>query len=467
MPEAERIQEVKTGTGTSGRALAAALIAAALAVAFIYPLLQILSRRCLDLPSYYIAGKLALSGRNPYNPVELRMTAQALGMGTLVYPYIYFPMLALIFMPLSLLDYQTVQIGWFLLSQAFFWLSPVLLCAIDAACRPPGVPADRRRSIALIILLCLSYPLVSNFVNGQVNTLILFLLCAFVLQLIRGFDVQAGILLAIVAMIKPQPLILFPYLVLKRRFRAAMAALAAFVIGTAATASVIGWSNFRYYLHEVLPTFNMVQTSFPPILIYAPPNQSIHGFVFRLLHSTEYSSGFGQWPHLIRPAATAMVVLVFIVSAWVLVRRQDGARCLSAQAESKGAGAASIPAAQPDAEARRMFRECAFLIVASILLSPITWDHHLVILGIAGASLLFTRPLPDFRRMPGLALLICWIVIMIPMMPFASIWTGSPFAGLGISLKLFAIAGFWALLAAGFRSRSITGSPDPLEHPDT
>ena len=466
MPLAKRTQERRSGTGTPGRAIAAVLIAAAFVVAVIYPLVQVLNRRCLDLPSYYIAGKLALSGRNPYNPMELRMTAQALGMGILVYFYIYFPMLALIFMPLSLLDYQTVQIGWFLLSQTFFWLSPVLLCAIDAACRPPGVPADKRRITALIILLCLSYPLVSNFVNGQVNTLILFLLCAFILQLIRGSDVQAGVLLAIVAMIKPQPLILFPYLVLKRRFRAAMAALAAFVLGTAATASVIGWSNFRYYLREVLPTFNMVQTSFPPILIYAPPNQSIHGFLFRLMHSTEYSRGFGQWPHLIRPAATALVVLVLCVSAWAMIRRQDGTRSQPDRLPLKHAGKGAGPAANP-AQAQRMFRECAFLIVTSILLSPITWDHHLVTLGIAGASLLFAQPLPGFRRWPGLALLICWIVIMSPMMPFASIWTGSPFAGLGISLKLFAIAGFWALLAAGLRSRPITGSPDPLEHPDT
>lgn len=466
MPDAERTQELNTGARTAGRVIVAVLIAAAVGLAVIYPLVQVLGGRCLDLPSYYIAGKLALNGRNPYSPVELRMTAQALGMGTLVYPYIYFPMLALMFMPLSLLDYQTVQIGWFVLSQAFFWLSLVLLCAIDAACRPPGVPADKRRSLAVIVMLCLSYPLVSNFVNGQVNTVILFLLCAFVLQLIRGADVQAGVLLAIVAMIKPQPLILFPYLVLRRRFKAAAAALAMFVLGTAATASVIGWSNFRYYLREVLPTFTMVQTSFPPILVYAPPNQSIHGFVFRLMHSTEYSIGFGQWPHLIRPVATALVVLVFCASVWVVIRRQNNACIRPSPSGSRTDGRAPIPAMHPE-QARGIFRECAFLIVTSVLLSPITWDHHLVILGIAGASLAFTRPLPDFSRPADLALIVCWIIIASPMMPFASIWTGSPFTGLGISLKLFAIAGFWVLLAAGLQSRPITNSPDPLEHSET
>ncbi len=344
MLDVETTKVERTGAGATGRAIAIVLIAAAIGLAVLYPFAHILHNRCLDLPSYYIAGKLALNGRNPYNPVELRMTAQALGMGSLVYPYIYFPMLALIFMPLSLVNYQLVQIGWFFLSQAFFWLSLVVIRSIGKTCYPADPVAPAIRWMSLIVMASLSYPLVSNFMNGQVNTIILFLLSAFVLQLIKGLNIQAGILLGLVSMIKPQPLILFPYLLFKRRYRAAGAALATFVIGTAATATVIGWSNFRYYLREVLPTFNMVQTTFPPILIYAPANQSIHGLVFRLLHSTEYSTGFVQWPHLIRPIATVLVALIFCASAWVIFRRQ--ARLAGGKAAlSTGAGA--IPEVSP------------------------------------------------------------------------------------------------------------------------
>lgn len=450
----------EAGSGGYRKTVAVVLIVTAVCLSVIYPLLQILQGRCLDLPSYYIAGKLALNGRNPYNPVELRMTAQALGMGTLVYPYIYFPMLALIFMPLSLLDFSVVQILWFCISQAFFWLSLAVMRTIADACRPDDARSPSGSRVALILMACLSYPLVSNFVNGQVNTVILFLLSAFILQLIKGADIQAGLLLGIVGMIKPQPLILFPYLLLRRRFRAAVSALITFVAGTAATASVIGWSNFRYYLTEVLPTFNMVHTTFPPILIYAPPNQSIHGFLYRLLRSTEYSSGFVQVPSLIRPLSTMLVILVFLISAGALIRwRREDLR--NKRATSPG----SDPmVGWEQTKARGIFRDCAFLIVTSILLSPITWDHHLVIVTIAGAYILGRISVAELIRPAVLPMFLCWVIVMSPMRPFHPAWTVSPAAGLGISLKLFAIAGFWILFMIRFR---VCSAPDPLITGDT
>lgn len=390
-----------------------------------YPGWWLLQHRDLDLPSYYVAGTLVLEAKNPYHPVELGTTAQNLGLDKPIYPYIYFPMLAISFMPLTLLEYPTVQMIWFIITEGFFWLSVGLLIAIIRHCYDIKLKVTTIKGIILIALCTVSYPLVINFINGQVNTIILFLLCAFLYLLIHKSDHLAGVALGIVSMLKPQPLILIPYLVYKKRYRSALVASGTFVFGTISTALIIGWQNFIYYLKEVLPTFSMVKTSFPPIPLNLPANQSIHGFVARLFQTSVYSTAPFNSPEWVKPVSTLLVVIILLVS---------GFRIWSWRNSSLS-------------EARNLLREVSFLIIVSILLSPITWDHHLILAVIAMVFIYFESVSHRVSTPAFLAALLCWILLIIPLFPDSRFWLKSAVLTLGISLKTAALLSFWSTLA--------------------
>lgn len=398
---------------------------AAFAVSVWYPGWWLLHNRAMDLPSYYVAGLLVVNGRNPYHPVELGTTAQRLGLADPIYPYIYFPIIALIFMPLSLMRYGSVQLLWFAVSQVFFWLSIVLLFQITRRCYPSESISSFRRLLYLVPVTCLAYPLVVNYQHGQVNTMMFFLICAFLYMLMSGSPVTAGIALALVIMIKPQPAVILPYLVFRKHIRCAVSTLVSFTAGTILTAHVVGWANFGYYLSDVLPSFSMIETRFPPIPLYVPANQSIHGIVSRLFQTTGYTVGILDYPDLVAPVSTFLIISVLVIGfgrvyTW-----------------NRGLGVSD----------RIILRDCAFLLVMSILLSPITWDHHLVTAFVAAIFLLFEKPGEFWKSSPGLVLGVCWILMIIPLYPFHPVWAINGIAALGTSIKAFALIGFWGLFA--------------------
>jgi len=271
-----------------------------------------------------------------------------------------------------------------------------------------------------VALTGLSYPLIEELRNGQVNTMILFLASAFLVTLIRGSNITAGICLGLVGMIKPQPLIIIPYLFAVSRIRCGLAAAVTFTVGTVSTVSVIGWNSFYYYLKEVLPTFSMVKTSFPPILIYAPTNQSIQGVINRLFQSTRYSQAMIDFPGAVPILCRSATVLILGFTAFVILRHRR-------EASSK----------------YYLLRDCAWLLVTSVLLSPITWDHHLVILAIAGTVVWVRVVNARSAGFTDLVLMGAWILMSLPLFPFSELWKINRFTALGISLKGFAIMVFW------------------------
>jgi len=397
------------------------LVIFAVILSVVYPGWWTLHHRAMDLPSYYVAGNLVLNRSNPYHPVELGMAARSLGLDNPIFPYIYFPMIALIFIPLTFLNYTTVQIIWFLLSQAFFWLSLLLIAFINKK-NDSSKDDNRKYLLSIIAISCFSYPLIVNYQNGQINTAILFLLCSFIYLLVRGTDIMAGVSLGLVCMIKPQPLILIPYLIFKRKYKCTTSAVFTFVFGTISTAQAIGWDNFLYYLKEVMPTFSMVKTTFPPMPIYVPVNQSIHGLIYRLLQTTEYSIGLGNYYNFIKPVASVIILLILLISAYK-IREWNKIDSLS---ESS------------------YFRDISFLILTSIILSPITWEHHFVVVVIAGVYVFLADTHFKWRHPKNMMLIICWVVMMLPLFADYRFWGQTFFSSIGMSLRILALLFFWA-----------------------
>ncbi len=409
-----------------------AVLIIVLGLTVVYPGWWLTHYRAMDLPSYYVAGTLARESMNPYDPNLLVGAARALNIDDPIYPYIYFPMLALIFMPLSLLSYPVVQLLWFGLMQLFLWLSVIILYALI---KPPEKDVMHPWLSAGVIAICgFSYPLIEDLKNGQINVLILFLTCAFLYSLRGKSDLAAGITLGLVGMIKPQPLLIAPYLLLVGRRRAGAAAIITFIVGTVSTGAVLGRQFLAYYIREVLPTFNMVKTSFPPIMNFAPPNQSIQGIVSRFFQNTRFSEAILDMPTATAPVSRGITGIILVLTVLALFRHRQ-----------------KLPYAFD-----RVFRDSSLILVTSLIISPITWNHHLVLMAVTGVYTFRALTVSNSRCSWDFILVACWILIVLPLDPFNRIWAQNQFWNLGMSLKAYALLVFWGAFYFRFYRKSVS-----------
>ncbi|MGB3975486.1 MAG: glycosyltransferase family 87 protein [bacterium] len=389
-----------------------------------YPGWWLLHHRSVDLPSYYVAGYMLRQNVNPYHPDEIRIMALQVELSDPIYPYVYFPLVALAFMPLSLIRYQTVQLLWFGMSLIFFWLSLLLLYFITRRCYPSDSKLFFNRFLLLIPITCLSHPLIVNFRHGQINAITLFLICAFLYLLMTDSEILAGIALALVISIKPQPAIILPFLLYKKRFRCVSSTIISFATVTYSTVFATGWDNFRFYLRNILPSFSLVQNQYQRIFLYEPPNQSLQGIISRAFQTTKYSRGLWEKPELAILVACIALPTILMISFYKLFTWNRN---------------------KPTTD-QALLRDCSYLLLTSLLISPITWDHHLVTIYPIAALLLFDKPGPFWKSPAGIMILFCWILMFIPLFEFHPIWTLNKLASLGMSIKGFALLGFWTLL---------------------
>lgn len=404
-------------------------------VTVVMPAVKLLNTRALDLKSYYIAGHLALAQQNVYDPMLQSHIAQSQGLGTHFYPYIYFPMLALIWMPFATLSFPVVQWIWFILSTICLYGSMVVLWSLTRRFLP-GIPETKNLHAAVIVLTCFILEGVyTNAINGQINALILLLLVLFLAAIQTDQKIPAGICLGLLIMIKPQPAILIPYLFLVRQTRTALSAFLTAAAGTAITAWIIGWDNFMYYFNEVAPTFNMIKTSFPPILIQAPPNTSIQGMITRLFLMSPFT----------QPVVTIEAGVMTIIRAVVIIFL--GATFYQFFRFRKR----QIPFLQ-------LWLECGWLILLSLLISPLTWSHHYTLLPVLSIPLLLISRLQN-RHLLFIFCASCWIVIAVPMFQMSPWILNSQYVHLALSfqticmISLYIITG-WCLIGRSLQNEA-------------
>lgn len=394
-------------------------------VSVLSPGIWLLHHRSVDLPSYYVAGYMVLKDANPYHPDEIITMAYQVDLTEPIFPYIYFPLVAVLFIPLSMIRYQTVQILWYYISQIFFLFSIVFLYRITRRCYSSDSPVFLKRFFYLIPITCLSFPLISNFRHGQINTIILFFVCAFLYFLMTNSEILAGFALALVLSIKPQPAFILPYLLLKKRFKCAASTIISFIIITGLTVFVVGSRNFLFYLTNILPSFGLTQSEFQRIFIYWPGNHSLQGFVSRLFLTTMDSFSLWEKPDLITWVSYILLLTVIAISFFRLHTWSRN---------------------KPTTD-RMLLRDCSYLLILSIMASPITWDHHLVLIFPLAAFLLFEKPNKFWKSLAGITILFCWIIMANDLYLVHPFWTMNKITSLGMSIKMFAILGFWGLIS--------------------
>ncbi|NIN63629.1 MAG: DUF2029 domain-containing protein [Anaerolineae bacterium] len=264
----------------------------------------------IDFKAYYIAADMLRTRRDFYD-VELQ-TDEVLARGLPLNEsfYIYPPLLAMVFLPLTAVSIQTAAQLWFFFNLVLYGVALVLIC------RSLELSRFTRMLPLLWILAFLFPPVLFNLHKGQVNIVVLLLLALTYCLYRRGLDAAAGVALGSAVMIKVIPVFLLLYFVWKRRVVLSLAALATIVVIGVLGLLIVGVGPHATYLTEVMPSLAEPRPN--------PSNQSLGGFFSLLLIRNSYADNIihnpGLWKGLTWTLSLALVASVVAVSS-----RHEGA----------------------------------------------------------------------------------------------------------------------------------------------
>jgi Glycosyltransferase family 87 len=311
----------------------------------------LLSGISVDFPTYYHAARLAfVEGKTPYGFTTF--DAISAEMGRRVHPYLYPPPSLLAFWPLAKLSLASGQAAFLVVSHLCYLGSIWLM--LDTL---TPLPADQRRreitlGLSLVYLLCFD-PALATLAIGQINLIALFFICLALAALKRGSSAWCIALpLSAAILLKTYPVLLLPLLAFRRQFRAIALTCVFFGIYTAIAALALPGEIWTSWFHDILPAGGYANNQ---IAAAGPWNQSINGFVSRLLLKNDFCSAPLAHPFLAKPVATVLALMVVGLTLFFSFR-------LSKQGGYQRSGDDEIS---------------AFLLMI-FLIAPLSWDHHLV-----------------------------------------------------------------------------------------
>lgn len=262
------------------------------------------------------------------------------------------PASVLLVLPLTLFDYTTAYLAWNILSLG------LLVYSVWLIMRPAGLGFTPWLMVPVATLLITSNALAQQINQGQLNLVLLALITGAWAAQREGRLEWSGALIGIAAAIKIFPAFLALSFLVFRQGRALAAAAAAFVLVNGVTALVLGWETYVVYFQEVLPQVDRYRDFWM--------NASLAGFWSKL-----FSAESGHVVPLVRNPLLAKAAIA--VSSLLVI----------------GLTAHKMVRARTRTERDQAF---AVSVVAMLLVSPITWDHYL---------LLLTLPLAIFWKHAG------------------------------------------------------------------
>jgi alpha-1,2-mannosyltransferase len=279
-----------------------------------------------DFDAYLKAGADIFSGQ----PLYTAFLHHPFPDPTLRPAFIYPPAFALLVTPLAPLPRGVAVLVWLVINQAALWAS---LALVLRWLHPPAWA-----TVVAIAATATFYPLWIDVTQGQANLLILFFVTVGVIGVV-GERPRMAAALGAAAGLKVTPGLFLLWLLIDRRFKAAMWMAAGYAALTA-VAAAIRWQDTVAFFTRVLPALASGTAFFA--------NQSLSGVVDRVLTVNAYTR-----PWLALPSALPIIVLIgmAMIAYWFWRTLQQPA----------------------------LVRAAAFIPLLT-LLSAVTWPHHLVIL---------------------------------------------------------------------------------------
>jgi hypothetical protein len=203
----------------------------------------------MDFSAFYTAGQALNAGVSPYRTnVALRIWD---GVDTYLHSrFLYPPLVATLFRPLAAVPYYDAKLIWMLFSLGC--LAVAIVAVLDYVPRPWRLEAGLAAGIATALL----FPLLTLLERGQIDAVTLALL-ALGIRLLRT-DVPrrrllAGLFFALATLLKLNVGFVFPFLLLRRSWRAALGFGLGGVVLVGATLALNGPAALSAYLRREMP----------------------------------------------------------------------------------------------------------------------------------------------------------------------------------------------------------------------
>jgi hypothetical protein len=373
-----------------------------------------------DFVNYFGGAQAAAHGSDIYADFKRSWGTQAW-----VVAYIYPPFFALVLAPLTSLGVLAAARIWLLAVQAAFVGSLVLILRIHPELTRPG-----RR---LLLLASLGFmPVYLNFKFQQVATVWLLLITATLWAALRRHTSLAGAFIAAAASLKVSPIVLIPLFARLGRWRIALMGCASLIVLTLVTmlAAPGSWQFFTV----VLPRIGLGTANWD--------NGSIDGLVSRIAEIAPNLFG----------GATQTVAKVVIAAAAITV-----------------IGITLWSARNGGQEAWTLRLSVSALITSLLIVSSVTWQHHLVTLllplATAIAWITVRRPGARYGWWLFAAYAMCWLdrrAFPLPADMQVHSLTDAALVLAGTSVKLVGLLLLWTLLLQMLRLEALAS----LRRPD-
>lgn len=208
----------------------------------------------VDFAVFYVAGS-TLTGTLEFHPADLYVSKTRMAVIQSIRPqsggtrYLYPPQATFFFAPFALLPFRASTQLWSVMIAAAFVASYYLTIASLLKNNPWRV-----RYSLLLIALALSEPITGLMSTGQINSFILLGMILTLIGVTRNRWMLSGVSLGIVITLKVFPVVLLPYLVLKKQWKACAVTIATIAVLWLGSLPIYGFSATQRYFEKVLPT---------------------------------------------------------------------------------------------------------------------------------------------------------------------------------------------------------------------
>lgn len=266
--------------------------------------------------------------------------------------YIYPPIFAILMLPLAFVSFFKAKLIWLVINQVLLALGTIFLLKCTKN-------LGRTAKIAIVALTLMMTPIIFNQQMGNVNVALFFLIVLTLFLIIKDRQWLAGVPLGLAVSIKIIPAVLVIYLLFKKRYKAAASALAVSGLLMAIGISVCGWNTTVAFFKEVLPKIGWLSRETDIPTKYSTINQSLHGLIIRLFSDSPdglTKSLINSWTTVL--VLTAVVTLVLAVASYSVVAKKGFKN--------------------EKQERQHFVLGFGLFVILSHIVSPISWDEHLV-----------------------------------------------------------------------------------------
>lgn len=246
---------------------------------FILTLILGLSSHPYDFMVYYHAGQSLLSGR-----VDLYAPDFALSQ---LMDYRYPPFFLLVLAPLWMLPYQIAATVWYILD-----LGALIGCVM--VLRRATETTDRQLAIWLIAFLIVEQYVVETLRAANAHPLVVCLMFAALWLGLRKKTLTAAFLFALAITIKPFPLMLAPYFLIRKQWRFLSMMIVFLVVLNTAPAAYFGYNQNTQLLRTWFNKVAIDPDDFHQLT--GPLNLSLKAQLRRYLTDVDYSGRTDEYP---------------------------------------------------------------------------------------------------------------------------------------------------------------------------